>query len=257
MLADKGNMMASLREILFSVEQELQVKRCRDYAPNGLQVEGRAEVGKLVSGVTASLEFIDRALAVGADALLVHHGYFWRGEDACITGMKKKRLQRLLSADVSLLAYHLPLDLHARLGNNRQLADRLGWSIVAELEGEGMTGLHGEVAACSVTTLAQQLQSVLGHVPQVIAAGPAQIRRLGWCTGAAQDLIGAAAALQLDAYISGEISERTVHEARELGIHYLAIGHHASERYGVQALGEWLAARHGIEHQFIDCPVPV
>ena len=250
-------MMASLCEILFSVEQELQVKRCRDYAPNGLQVEGRAEVSRLVSGVTASLEFIERALAAGADALLVHHGYFWRGEDACITGIKKKRLQRLLAADVSLLAYHLPLDLHPVLGNNRQLADRLGWSVVAELTGEGMTGLHGEVEACSATALTQQLQRALGHVPQLIAAGPTQIRRIGWCTGAAQDLITAAAGLNLDAYISGEISERTVHEARELGIHYLAIGHHASERYGVQALGAWLAAQHGIEHQFIDCPVPV
>ncbi len=249
--------MASLYEILKSADAEMRSSRFKDYAPNGLQVQGRAEVKKLVSGVTASLEFIEAALAVGADALLVHHGYFWRGEDPCITGIKKKRLQRLLAADVSLIAYHLPLDAHPQLGNNRRLADLLGWTIEGELAPGDTPGLWGRVVPCTATQLQETITAALGHRVLWIDGGPERIERLGWCTGAAQDSITQAAALRLDAYISGEISERTVHEARELGLHYLAIGHHASERYGVQALGEYLAALHGIEHVFIDKPVPV
>ncbi len=249
--------MASLYEILQSADAEMRSSRFKDYAPNGLQVQGRSEVKKLVSGVTASLEFIEAALAAGADALLVHHGYFWRGEDPCITGIKKKRLQRLLAADVSLIAYHLPLDAHPQLGNNRRLADLLGWTIAGELAPGDTPGLWGRVAPCTAAQLQARIEAALGHPVLWIEGGPQRIERLGWCTGAAQDYITQAAALRLDAYISGEISERTVHEARELGLHYLAIGHHASERYGVQALGEYLASLHGIEHEFIDKPIPV
>jgi dinuclear metal center YbgI/SA1388 family protein len=249
-----------LKELTAYCDQLLGAGSLQDYCPNGLQVEGRATVERIVSGVTASQALIEAAAARGADLLLVHHGYFWKGEDPCITGMKRQRLGALLARQISLLAYHLPLDAHPELGNNAQLAQRLG------LVEEGRFGAGGGPdlacygplpAALSATDLAVHIERVLGRRPQWIDAGNGRISRVGWCTGAAQSYLEEAARRGLDAFISGEISEPTVHIAREYGIHYFAAGHHATERYGVQALGEHLAARFAIEHAFIDIDNPV
>jgi dinuclear metal center YbgI/SA1388 family protein len=250
----------SLRELVDYCDQLLAADAFQDYCPNGLQVEGRGEVGRVISGVTASQALIDTALERGADLLLVHHGFFWKGEDARITGMKRRRLAKLLGGQLSLLAYHLPLDAHPELGNNAQLARRLG------LSEQGRFGAAGgpELAcfgaletAFSVAELTAHIGSALGRQPQCIAGGTHAIRSVGWCTGAAQSYLEEAARLGLDAFISGEISEPTVHIAREYAIHYFAAGHHATERYGVQALGEHLAGRFAIEHTFVDIDNPV
>jgi dinuclear metal center YbgI/SA1388 family protein len=235
----------------------LNVQAFEDYAPNGVQVEGRPEVHRLVTGVTASRALIEAAIAWDADAILVHHGYFWRGEDPRVVGMKRARLALLLDHGISLLAYHLPLDAHPELGNNAQLARLLGLEPEGKLDelGIGVYGRLGE--AMSADDLGGLIESALERAPLLVAGGPDPVRRIGWCTGAAQDLIEAAATAGLDAYISGEVSERTTHVARETGIHYFAAGHHATERYGVQALGEHLAGELSIQHRFIDIDNPV
>lgn len=232
----------------------------QDYCPNGLQVEGREQVRMLVTGVTASQSMVDASVAAGADMLLVHHGYFWKGESAPITGIKQRRLKALIGNDVNLLAYHLPLDVHAELGNNTQLARLMGWSITGGLEpgNPRSVGLEGELPApMSGAEVAAQLASVLHREPLHIAGNDRPIKRIAWCTGAAQGYIDKAIALGVDAFVTGEISEPTVHAARENGIHFFSAGHHATERYGVKALGEHLAERFGIEHQFIDIDNPV
>lgn len=251
--------MISLKELVSYTDRLLDVGAFKDYCPNGLQVEGCAEVVRLVSGVTASRRLIEAAIERGANALLVHHGYFWRGEDPCITGIKRERVRRLLGADVSLLAYHLPLDAHPELGNNAQLARLLGLNIEGPLDPRALPaiGLHGRISEpASVDALRRRLCAVLDREPLHVAGGPANIQTIGWCTGAAQGFIEQAAALGLDAYISGEISEQTVHIAREAGIHYFAAGHHATERYGPKALGEHLAQQFGLQHEFIDIDNP-
>lgn len=252
--------MASLRDLVDYTNALLAIDRFQDYCPNGLQVEGRPEIGRLISGVTACQELIDAAIAAGADAVLVHHGYFWKGEDPCITGMKRRRLQRLLGAQLSLLAYHLPLDAHPELGNNAQLGRVLGLETRGVLGGEDGTGLlyyaYPE-PAIPARQFAVRIGDVLGRQPLHIAGAPDPIRSIGWCTGAAQSWIETAARYGLDAFISGEISEQTVHIARECGIHYFAAGHHATERFGVQALGRHLAERFSIEHRYIEIENPV
>ncbi|WP_207061300.1 Nif3-like dinuclear metal center hexameric protein [Motiliproteus sp. SC1-56] len=253
-------MSVSLEKLLQTLDEWLQPHTISDYCPNGLQVEGRGSVRRLVTGVTASQALLDAAVEAGADAILVHHGYFWKGEDPAVRGMKKRRLATLLKQDISLIAYHLPLDLHPELGNNVQLAAQLGVSIEGGLEPDNprSIGLWGRLPQpLSPAELAARLEQVLGRAPQWIDGGPARIERLGWCTGAAQGYIDKAAELGLDAYLSGEISEPTVHSARECGVHYFAAGHHASERFGVQAVGERLAAELGLEHRFIDIDNPV
>jgi dinuclear metal center YbgI/SA1388 family protein len=247
----------SIHELARHADELLEIGRFSDYCPNGLQVEGGRPVRRLASGVTASRAFIEAAVAWGADALLVHHGYFWKGEDARVTGMKRERLRLLLSHDVSLLAYHLPLDAHPELGNNAQLARRLDLRVEGPLCEDGI-GLAGSLPeTLDGKALAVRLESALGRVPLWVAGGPARIRRVGWCTGAAQGYIEQAVALGLDAYISGEISEQTVHVAREAGIHYFAAGHHATERDGARALGEHLANVFGFQHEFMDIENPV
>ncbi len=252
--------MVSLKELVDYCDQLLVAADFRDYCPNGLQVEGRAEVGGIVSGVTASQALIDAAAQRRADLILVHHGFFWKGEDARVTGMKRRRLGALLAGDISLLAYHLPLDAHPELGNNAQLARRLG------LVEQGRFGSGaGPDLACygtlesplTVRELAERIHQALGRQPQCIAGAAERIGSVGWCTGAAQSYLEEAARRGLDAFISGEISEPTVHVAREYGIHYFAAGHHATERYGVQALGRHLAEHFGIEHTFVDIDNPV
>ena len=252
--------MVSLRELVDYCDQLLEADSFQDYCPNGLQVEGRAEVAHVVSGVTASQALIDTAVERGADLVLVHHGFFWKGEDARITGMKRRRLARLLAGQLSLLAYHLPLDAHPELGNNARLAQRLGVSEQGRFGAAGGPDLacFGTLeTALSVADLSARIGDALGRQPQCVDSGPQTIRSVGWCTGAAQSYLEEAARRGLDAFISGEISEPTVHIAREYGIHYFAAGHHATERYGVQALGEHLARRFAIEHTFVDIENPV
>ncbi len=252
--------MTSLRELVDYANTLLEIDRFQDYCPNGLQVEGRPEVGLLVSGVTASQALIEAAVAAGADVVLVHHGYFWKGEDPCITGMKRRRLQRLLETQTSLVAYHLPLDAHPLLGNNAQLGRRLGIETRGTFGGADGTGLAHYAyleADISAAALTERLRRSLDRAPLHIPGAGEAIRSVGWCTGAAQSFIEAAARRGLDAFISGEISEQTVHVARECGIHYFAAGHHATERFGVQALGDHLAGRFPLEHRFIDIENPV
>jgi dinuclear metal center YbgI/SA1388 family protein len=232
----------------------------QDYSPNGLQIEGRKQVQRVVTGVTASQALIEAAAAAGADMLLVHHGYFWRGEAAPITGMKQRRIRTLLEHDINLVAYHLPLDAHARYGNNVQLAELLGWRIEGGLEPNNphSIGLHGELEeALSGEELAGQMEARLGRKPLFIAGHDRPVKRIAWCTGGAQGYFEKAVALGVDAFITGEVSEQTYHIARECGVHFYAAGHHATERYGVKALGEHLAEHFAIEHRFIDIDNPV
>jgi dinuclear metal center YbgI/SA1388 family protein len=250
--------MVELQELVSFTDDLLEVERFRDYCPNGLQVEGRPEIRRLVTGVTACQPLLDAALAVGADAILVHHGYFWRGEDVTLTGIRRRRLKTLLEHDISLLAYHLPLDAHPLYGNNVQLAARLGFEVAGRFGPEQPAiGLHGRLPApLKGEALAQHLREVLEQTPLHITADR-PIRTLAWCSGAAQGYIEDAIRLGVDAYLTGEASEQTVHVARENGIHFFAAGHHATERYGVQALGDHLAAQFGLEQEFIDVPNPV
>lgn len=246
-------------ELAQFLAQTLEITRFHDYCPNGLQVEGRLRIETLVTGVTASLALIEAAIALKADALLVHHGYFWRGEDARILGVKHKRLKLLLAHDINLFAYHLPLDMHPELGNNAQLARQLGLKPDARF-GEndiGWLGLPLDASVTSVGDLALLVESRLGRAPLVIGDPSRAVGRVGWCTGAAQNMLSDAVAAGANTYISGEISEPTVHLAREMGVAYLACGHHATERYGVQALGSCIARKFDIQHHFIDIDNPV
>ena len=250
----------ALKELVIYVHTLLDVDAFNDYCPNGLQVEGTHEVASLVSGVTANRDLIEAAIRKNADVILVHHGYFWRGETACIVGMKRKRLKLLLEHDISLLAYHLPLDAHPELGNNARLAALLGVHTCGGLfqTDDLSKGLYGKfIEPTSAASLAKLIEQQLARPPLVVAAGPERIKTVGWCTGAGQSFIDQAIARGLDAYISGEISESTVHAARESGTHYFAAGHHATERYGVQALGEHLAQVYGLQHHYVDIDNPV
>ncbi|MBQ0746697.1 MAG: Nif3-like dinuclear metal center hexameric protein [Marinobacter sp.] len=247
--------MATRDSILAKLNEWLQPENFQDYCPNGLQVEGKSDVNTIVTGVTASRALIEAAIAANADMLIVHHGYFWKGEDQSIRGMKRERLKRLLDNDINLVAYHLPLDDHSEYGNNRQLADILGIEKPRPLNGLVWEGeLH---EAMSPEKFGLQIARALHRDPLRVGDGKAEIKRVGWCTGAAQGFINTAIDAGLDAYISGEISEPTTHTARECGIHYYAAGHHATERYGVKALGAALEKEFGISHRFIDCDNPV
>jgi len=229
----------------------------RDYCPNGLQVEGRSEITRVVAGVTASQALLDAAVDRRADAILVHHGYFWKGEDGRVTGIRRKRLATLLAHDINLLAYHLPLDAHPELGNNAQLAGKLGWLPEGRFGEQDMAWLGKVDEPCDLTALAAKVANVLAREPMVIGDGLRLIRRIAWCSGGAQGYFEEAIALGVDAFLSGEISEQTVHLARESGVAYLAAGHHATERYGIQALAAHLAQRFGIACDFVDLDNPV
>jgi dinuclear metal center YbgI/SA1388 family protein len=238
---------------------ELQISRFKDYCPNGLQVEGRATIKTIVSGVTASQALLEEALRLNADALLVHHGFFWRGEDARVVGIKQRRLKLLLQNDLNLFAYHLPLDSHPTLGNNSQLASQL--NLVADGRfGEDNLGWLGTMCDSNINTLGQlaaHIEQKLGRKPMLIGDPARAFKKIAWCTGAAQSLFDHAIQAGAEVYLSGEISEPTVHLARESGAAYIACGHHATERYGVKALGEMLAERFGVKHYFVDIDNPV
>lgn len=238
----------------------LNIDAFDDYAPNGLQVQGRAEIKTLVSGVTASLDLLDAAADRHADAVLVHHGYFWKGENPCITGMKYRRLQQLLTSGMNLLAYHLPLDAHSQYGNNARLADKLQ-IVVDEIRpvGQGQPILYlGHLpVAMTATEFAGHVSDCLGREVLHLPARRQKIESIAWCTGAAQGYFDEAIKYGVDAYLTGEVSEQNAHTSRECDVHFLAAGHHATERYGVQALGEHLAEKFSLQHLYIEIDNPV
>lgn len=236
--------------------QLLDVTSFRDYSPNGLQVEGRPEVRRVLAGVSASQALLDAAVEWGADAVLVHHGYFWKGEDGRITGLKKKRLGTLLRQDISLFAYHLPLDAHPELGNNAQLARELGWTVDGRFAEQdiGFLGRCGE--ALPAGELARRVALALGREPLLVGDAARKVARVAWCSGGAQGYFEQAIAAGAELFLSGEISEQTTHLARESGVPFLAAGHHATERYGVRALAAHLKERFGLECRFLDIDNP-
>jgi dinuclear metal center YbgI/SA1388 family protein len=250
-----------LSELVAYTDRLLAVENFSDYCPNGLQVQGRADVRTLVGGVTACQALLDAAVERGADAVLVHHGYFWKGENPRIIGMKQRRLATLLRHEISLLAYHLPLDAHPELGNNAQLARVLGLTVTGTAGGNGRTPglvMLGEPEApISGEEFAAQLAALLGREPLYIPGNAAPIHRLAWCTGGAQSYIEVALNASVDAFLTGEASEQTVHIARENGLHFFAAGHHATERYGLPALGAHLAGQFPLNFTFVDIDNPV
>jgi dinuclear metal center YbgI/SA1388 family protein len=249
--------MVTLSEITSFTDTFLHAASFNDYCPNGLQVEVKEDIEKIVTAVTASQAAIEAAAEAGADLLLVHHGYFWKNEPPVLTGIKGRRIKTLYEHGINLAAWHLPLDAHPQIGNNAQLAKRLRWENAAAVEEDSLlwqVELENAETACS---LSQLIGGALGREPQHIAGGPIQFNKIGWCTGAAQSYIEQAAGLGLQAFISGEVSESTTHAARELGIHYFAAGHHATERYGVQALGNLLTEKFDVQHEFVEISNPV
>ena len=247
--------MVDRNELVNYCDNFLQSNEFKDYCPNGLQIEGCESVSKIVSGVTACQELIDSAIKLQAELLLVHHGFFWKGEDPVLKGMKHQRIKSLLVSDINLVAYHLPLDAHKNLGNNVLLANKLGINIEHYFACNDIA-LFGTINTQSGAEFKQQISKVLSREPLHVAVDK-PISKVALCTGAAQSYIQEAVELGADAFISGEISENTWHIARENNIHYFAAGHHATERYGVQALGEHLAAQFNLQHQFVDIPNPV
>ncbi|VAW49960.1 GTP cyclohydrolase 1 type 2 homolog YbgI [hydrothermal vent metagenome] len=233
----------------------LAVDQYQDYAPNGLQVEGTSEVHTLVTGVTACQALIDAAIKVKADAILVHHGYFWKSESLPIVGMKQKRIKSLLVNDINLLGYHLPLDGHAEIGNNAQLG-RL-WQLEDVTPESGLLRLGRLETTMTMDEFKQLVSATLGREALHLPGGKEQVKTVAWCSGGAQQYITQAAEWGADVYISGEVSEQTTHLAKELGLHYLAAGHHATESLGVTCLGEHLAERFGLVHCHIDIANPV
>jgi len=246
-----------LKQLCEFCDEYLQVSEFNDYCPNGLQVEATTEVTRIVCGVTASQALIEAAIGEGADTLIVHHGYFWKGESQTITGYKGRRIGSLIKNDINLLAFHLPLDVHPEVGNNVQLARVLGWEVTDSFGEQGLV-FEGKLSTTqTLQELAQHIETGIDTRALAISAGDHAIKRIAWCTGAAQGFIEVAAERGVDAFVSGEVSEPTFHLAREMGMHYVAAGHHATERYGVQALAKVIAERFGIEQQFIDIPNPV
>lgn len=248
-------MSISREDLLRSFDLLLAPERFKDYGPNGLQVEGRPSVQLLVSGVTASRALIDAAIEAGADAIFVHHGLFWRGQDGRVTGWMKERLQRLLAHDINLFAYHLPLDAHPEVGNNARLGAALGWVADAHF-GEQDLGCLASVRYASQDELCAQVGQVLGRAPLSIPGRDGPVTRVAWCSGGAQGYFEAAAAAGAQVYLTGEISEPQAHLAREMSVGFIAAGHHATERYGAPAAAAYVARHLGLEHRFIDIDNP-
>lgn len=243
-------------ELTNYLQSLLQCESFHDYCPNGLQVSGKQEIKKIITGVTACQALLDVAVAKKADAVLVHHGYFWKGEDPCVVGIKRARLATLLQHDISLLAYHLPLDANSVYGNNAQLGKKLDFQ-VTDILNDGLLYVGQLATASTLDQLATLVTEKLQRQPQVIDARHASIKTIAWCTGAAQDLLPDVAALGVDAFLSGEVSERTFHLAHEYGVDYICAGHHATEIFGVKALGEHLDEKFTLDIEFVDCPNPI
>jgi dinuclear metal center YbgI/SA1388 family protein len=249
--------MININELIHYTQQLLEVERFKDYCPNGLQVEGKTEIRKIVTGVTASMALLEAAQQAGADLIMVHHGYFWRNEDARVVGIKRNRLAFLLKNDLNLLAYHLPLDAHAVYGNNVQLGKILGITPDG-FAGEPSIVAYGRLAQpMTLAAFANHIATELQRAPMVIGDQDKLVQKVAWCTGAAQGYIDTAITLGVDVFISGEISEQTTHQAVESGVSYISAGHHVTERYGIKALGEHLAEKFNLSHQFIDINNPV
>jgi dinuclear metal center YbgI/SA1388 family protein len=251
--------MVNISELVNYTNNLLSIERFQDYCPNGLQIEGKGEVSTLISGVTASQKLIESAIDAGADAILVHHGYFWRGENPVLSGMRRRRIKALLEHDINLLAYHLPLDAHPQYGNNATLATELGFTVDGITDDGPAKGIlyYGSLwEPAAADELLHHIADKLGTKPLLISGSDCEVKTIAWCSGAGQDFIEEAAALGVDAYLSGEVSERTTHIARELGIHFIAAGHHATERYGPARLGEHLAEQFGLDHRFVEIDNP-
>ena len=245
----------ALDDLVAHLDDWLGAPAFKDYGPNGLQVQGRSQVSRLVSGVTASRALIEAAIAAKADAILVHHGLFWRGQDGRLTGWLGERVRLLMNHGISLIAYHLPLDAHATHGNNAQLGLRLGLSADARF-GEQQLGFIGPAADGDLQALSARAQQALSRVPVVVPGDGRRLARVAWCTGGAQGYFEAAIAAGADAFITGEISEPQAHLARETGVAFLACGHHATERYGAPAVAQAVAERFGLRHEFIEVDNP-
>ena len=244
-------------ELVGYLDGLLDSQRFKDYSPNGLQVEGAGDVRRIVAGVTANQALIDVAVQSGADTLLVHHGWFWRGEDGRVTGFRKARMQALLKHDINLLAYHLPLDGHPELGNNAQLGRFFGWASEGRF-GEQDLGWHGRVGQpMALAEMAREIAKRLNRQPLVVGDGNRRVERIAWCSGGAQGYFEEAVTLGVDAYLCGEISEHNVHLAQESGVAFIAAGHHATERFGVQTLAQHISERLGLECEFVDIDSPV
>jgi dinuclear metal center YbgI/SA1388 family protein len=249
-------MMARRCEVEAFLQALLQPDRFRDYGPNGLQIEGRSEIHRVVSGVTAGLALIDAAIAAGADAIVVHHGLFWRGHDGRLVGWLKERVARLMAAQVNLFAYHLPLDAHPQFGNNAQLGLKLGWVADGRFGEQDLGFIASMPQAADATALAASLRRITGRDSVLVPGDGRPLRRVGWCTGGAQGYFEAAIAAGADVFVTGEISEPQAHIARETGVAFIACGHHATERYGAPAVAGELARHFGLDHEFIDVDNP-
>lgn len=239
------------------INNYLQTPLYKDFAPNGLQVEGKREIHKIVTGVTACQLLLDEAVRLNADAILVHHGYFWKNEPVTITGIKSKRIKTLLAHDINLYGYHLPLDGHDSLGNNALLGAKLGITVDSRKDITDLLFKGSFIEPITALTLKARLETGLNH--PVLFCGdnaPTVIKRVAWCSGGGQDYIELAAQHGFDAFITGEVSERTIHIAREYGINFYAAGHHATERFGIEALGQWLTKHYDLNVRFVDIDNP-
>lgn len=252
---DNRRMSVSRQQLQQAFDALLQPERFKDYGPNGLQVEGKPDIACLVSGVTASRALIEAAIARRADAIFVHHGLFWRGQDGRITGWMRERLRLLLAYDINLFAYHLPLDAHLEVGNNAQLGRVLGWAADQRF-GEQDLGFAGSAAFDGAQALADHVAQALGRAVTLVQPAARRIQRVAWCTGGAQGYFESAIAAGADAFITGEISEPQAHLAREMGVAFIAAGHHATERYGAPAAAGLVAQQLGIEHHFVEIDNP-
>jgi dinuclear metal center YbgI/SA1388 family protein len=249
--------MIELTQLLNHLNILLEPEKFIDYCPNGLQIFGRENISKIVTGITASQELINKAIDLQADTLIVHHGYFWKNEDPVIKGMKRQRIKSLLENNINLIAYHLPLDAHLVYGNNVKLAEILDFKIEGPVAKDSLVFMGELPSPMKGEDLAKHISKSLDREPQYIPAKQKKITTIAWCTGAAQNYIQSAIDAGVDAYLTGEISEQTVHIARENNLHFYAAGHHATERYGVKALGEHLAEQFNLKHHFIDIDNPV
>ena len=235
------------RDFLTWCNETLQTALFKDYAPNGLQIEGKEYIGKIATSVTASRAAIDFAVEQKADLLLVHHGMFWKNELPTITGWKKERIAALLDNDINMAAYHLPLDAHPELGNNAQLAEKLGFTVERRFGEQNLLNSGSLKQVKTLGALAVHIEAVLQRKPVVIGDLNREIRKVAWCSGGAQGFFQTAIDEGVDLYLTGEISEAQYHLANEMGTAFVSAGHHATERYGVQALAEAAAGVFGLE----------